>query len=220
MISKESKIKEHIFLLILGFVVLVFVPGFDFLQQNIVSASTGSTEYEKEAPSLIIAEENKAREDFYSLALTFNASLSEEQAGQIYDAVKNNSDQFGLPRELVLAVVIAESRFNPYCDGSLDEIGLMQIRYRYANAWAGGLGRPAFNGPEELYEIDANIQLGSYILFYYLDKYEGDLTRGLVAYNAGETYVDNCLAAGQPLPQSYVEKISRLSEEIAAKQLF
>jgi soluble lytic murein transglycosylase len=119
---------------------------------------------------------------------------------------------------LVAAVIDAESKFDPRTS-SAGALGLMQILPATARYLAHLSGGTAFR-VADLGEPRVNIAYGAYYLRYLLDRYHGDETLALAAYNAGSTNVDRWLAQARagggrfvvgsiPFPQTraYVEKV-------------
>jgi len=99
---------------------------------------------------------------------------------------------------LVHAVISAESAFNPWAISRKGAQGLMQLMPRTASA----LGvRDSFN-PRD------NIEGGVRHLGYLLDRYSGNVSLALAAYNAGAGAVDY-YGGIPPYPetQQYVQKI-------------
>ena len=80
-----------------------------------------------------------------------------------------------LAPELVLAVIEVESNFDRWALSHAGAQGLMQVM----PFWLKEIGKPGDN----LFHVQTNLRLGCTILKYYLDKENGDLTRGLARYN-------------------------------------
>lgn len=153
-------------------------------------------------------------EEFMNLVDKLNPDLERETLELIATAIEKYGSQYNVPENLIISVIAAESEFNPLCKGTLDDTGLMQIRYKYAPYWAKLMEVNSPQNREELFNIDANIQMGTYILQRLLKRYNGSLEKALVAYNAGETYVDKKLRADLNLPQKYVKRVSRFHVEL------
>jgi hypothetical protein len=152
--------------------------------------------------------------EFITLVNKLNPNLEQETLEQIAAAVEKYSLQYNVPENLIISVIAAESEFKPLCKGTLDDTGLMQIRYKYAPYWAKLMGTNPPQSRDELFDIETNIEMGTYILQRLLNRYNGSLEKVLVAYNAGETYVDKKLRDEISLPQKYVKKVSRYHVEL------
>jgi hypothetical protein len=108
------------------------------------------------------------------------------------------SERYGVDPQLVHAVIEAESAFNPWAVSRKGAQGLMQLMPRTASA----LGvRDSFN-PRD------NIEGGVRHLRYLMDRYPGNVSLVLAAYNAGEGAVEQH-GGIPPYPetQQYVQKI-------------
>lgn len=104
-----------------------------------------------------------------------NKNLSEKQ--QIEDAVKKASKKYGLDENLIKAVIKTESNFNPRVVSSAGAKGLMQIMPANFNHL--GVTNP--------FDIYQNVDAGTKLLKEYINKYNGDVEMGLMAYNGGPT---------------------------------
>lgn len=112
--------------------------------------------------------------------------------------IQEISGRYGVDPALVHAVIGAESAFNPWAISRKGAQGLMQLMPRTASA----LGvRDSFN-PRD------NIEGGVRHLGYLLDRYSGNVSLALAAYNAGAGAVDY-YGGIPPYPetQQYVQKI-------------
>jgi len=100
---------------------------------------------------------------------------------------------------LVNAVISTESGWNPQARSRKGAVGLMQLIPGTAQRF--GAGNP--------YDPAQNVEAGTTYLKALLDRYDGDLTRSLAAYNAGEHIVDR--SNGVPPifeTQRYVQKVT------------
>lgn len=113
------------------------------------------------------------------------------------DIIRQQAEEKDLPPELIAAVIHQESRFRPQTSPAGAE-GLMQITPETAQFIAERSGGAGF----ELGDLDTaqiNISYGSWYLRHLLDRYGGDTTLAIAAYNAGGTNVDRWVAkAGGP----------------------
>ena len=116
--------------------------------------------------------------------------------------IEEIAGRYGVDAALVHEVIRAESAFNPWAVSRKGAQGLMQLMPRTASA----LGvRDSFN-PRE------NIEGGVRHLRYLLDRYPGNVSLALAAYNAGEGAVDQ--HGGIPPyaeTRQYVQKIMQRS---------
>lgn len=114
--------------------------------------------------------------------------------------IVDNADLYGLPHEVVAAVIMIESRFNPYGINHMNCWGLMQVRpYDLAgnDVWLKELiEQGIITCVQDLLKPEKNIRAGCYILAKYLRQY-GDLPTALSRYS-GST---------QPINTDYVSKV-------------
>ena len=104
------------------------------------------------------------------------------------DIIRQQAARKHLDPSLVAAVIYAESKFNAR-DSSTGAKGLMQIQPDTARFIARRSGGTQFT-VADLSDPQTNISYGSYYLRYLLDRYDGNATLALAAYNGGETNVD------------------------------
>jgi soluble lytic murein transglycosylase len=113
-------------------------------------------------------------------------------------AVIRAAQQHHVQPALLLAVMKAESSFNPTVISKAGAVGLMQLIPETAIR----------HGVRNLYDANENITGGAKHLRYLLDRFHGNIRLALAAYNAGERKVDRY---GQIPPyketQDYVKKV-------------
>jgi soluble lytic murein transglycosylase-like protein len=127
---------------------------------------------------------------------TGSSSPSKERLDRIVEAA---AERHKLDPALVKAVINTESAGNPLAVSRKGAIGLMQLIPSTAQRF--GVGNP--------YDPVQNVEGGTTYLKALLDRYNGDLTKSLAAYNAGERAVD--VNGGVPPyleTQRYVQKIT------------
>ena len=127
--------------------------------------------------------------------LVWREFISEALERKLYplyytDAVEAPAGEFGLPPELVYAVILTESSFDPDAVSSAGAKGLMQLTDD-TNEWvAWRLGEEA--EPSRIFEPVLNIRRGCYLLSYLYERF-GGWNEALAAYNAGVGRVDGWL---------------------------
>jgi len=107
-------------------------------------------------------------------------------------SVEKYSKEYDLSKDLVYAVIKAESNFESDAVSIKGAKGLMQIMDKTATWSAEKIGIEDFC-EEELFSPDTNIRIGCFYLSYLLDMYDGNEKNALSAYNAGQAKVDSWL---------------------------
>ncbi|HEY6012057.1 MAG TPA: lytic transglycosylase domain-containing protein [Nitrospirota bacterium] len=130
-----------------------------------------------------------------------NSISSSNMPSAYVDIINTACDRHGIDPALVHAVVKVESDFNPYALSRKGAMGLMQLMPQTAvdlNV------RNSFN-PHD------NIDGGVRYLRYLIDRYEGNLSLALAAYNSGESAVKRW-GTIPPFPetQNYVQRILKI----------
>jgi soluble lytic murein transglycosylase len=103
------------------------------------------------------------------------------------DIIRQQARDKNLDPALIAAVIYQESKFRARTSPAGAE-GLMQILPSTARFIAKRSGGTAFV-PSDLGTPQVNIAYGSYYLRYLIDRYDGNETLAIAAYNAGETNV-------------------------------
>lgn len=94
-----------------------------------------------------------------------------------YDAyIKDASKKYGVPEKLIRAIITQESSWNPNARSRVGAGGLMQLMPKTAI----GLG------VNNVYDPKQNIDGGTKHIAHLLKMYDGDVSKSLAAYNAGE----------------------------------
>lgn len=130
-----------------------------------------------------------------------------ERIAAVSAIVEREASATGLDVDLIYAVIWVESRFNPKAKSPAGARGLMQLMPATAAHLAKELGerRP------QAYDPDFNIRAGAYYLDRLIDRFDGDETLAIAAYNAGPGNVSKWQAAQSELPdysKDYVAKVS------------
>jgi soluble lytic murein transglycosylase-like protein len=112
--------------------------------------------------------------------------------------------------ELVRAVIVVESAFNPHAVSKRGAVGLMQLRPATARRY----------GVADAFDPEQNIAAGVHYLRDLLTRYGNNLELTLAAYNAGEDAVERY---GHSIPpfaetQHYVPTVLRIYQSLLAQQ--
>lgn len=138
-------------------------------------------------------------EDEAALAL-----ITEEVTAEFYrsipfgEIIHAKAKKYEVDPALVAAVVEVESDFRLEAESSRGALGLMQLRP--------STGR--WMGARNLFDPGQNIDAGTRYLKYLEERFDGDLSRQLAAYNAGEGTVSR-YGGVPPYPEtrSYIRKV-------------
>jgi len=146
--------------------------------------------------------EPAARTASYSDATTPSGIITSSNMPSSYlDIIHQACDKHGVDPALVHAIVKVESDFNPFALSNKGAMGLMQLMPQTAMDMN---VKDSFN-PNE------NIDGGVKYLRSLIDRYEGNLSLALAAYNSGETNVKKW---GTIPPfretQNYVKRVMKL----------
>lgn len=138
---------------------------------------------------------------------------------QYAEIVSREAGEFGLPEELVYAVIRAESGFDRMATSRAQAQGLMQLTEGTFRWMAEEY--PPEHGGADVFDANDNVHCGCALLRLLIDHY-GDLRVALAAYNAGMGNVDKWLCDpdlspdGQvlqkiPFPETaaYVERVQQ-----------
>ena len=115
-----------------------------------------------------------------------------------------------LPPELVRAVIVVESAFNPRAVSRRGAVGLMQLRPATARRY----------GVADAFDPEQNISAGVRYLRDLLARYGNDLELTLAAYNAGEDAVERYGHQIPPFSETrhYVPTVLRIYRSLLAQQ--
>jgi len=108
---------------------------------------------------------------------------------------------FGVPVELVDAVIQVESAWNPYAVSSKGAAGLMQLMPATAARF----------GVKNRFDVEDNIRGGVAYLAWLIDLFHGELRLVVAAYNAGESPILlRGLAYSSPEVLIYVTRVAQV----------
>ncbi len=138
--------------------------GVEAVGEGVEAATSAPLQQVAEAPQKLSIITEKVREDFFKKEVPFGSL--------IYKEAKKND----IRPELIAAVVQAESRFKPTARSGAGAVGLMQLVPR-TGRWMGA---------RDLTNPAQNIAAGAKYLKYLNERFDGNETKVIAAYNAGE----------------------------------
>ena len=113
---------------------------------------------------------------------TENIKLSDKNSTiEIERAIESSAKKYGVDADLIRAIIKTESNFNPNVVSSAGAKGLMQLMPENCKEY----------GVVDPFDIEENIDAGTRHIKEYIDKYDGDVQMGLMAYNGGPTRMKN-----------------------------
>jgi len=131
-----------------------------------------------------------------------NTGLIREEVDLLARTVVDEARRHGLDLALVMAVMHVESRFYNFAISPAGAIGLMQILPSTGKELARREGIP-WRGEQTLLDPQTNVRLGVSYLRELSDRYDGNLSAALAAYNWGPGHVDRRIQEGEALPREY-----------------
>ena len=108
-----------------------------------------------------------------------------DERRRVMAAIVREARRNGLDPALVAAVIQVESHFDPFAVSSVGACGLMQLMPPTARWLLEKSSEPKQIRPAHLFNPVFNIELGAGYLAHLMSRFDGDLTRALIAYNAG-----------------------------------
>lgn len=110
------------------------------------------------------------------------------------DTITTYADAQELDPALVAAVILCESSYDPKAESRLGARGLMQLMPDTAEWVAHKLGEDGADYSfDNLYDPQTNIRFGTWYLGYLSRRFNGDATKIVCAYHAGQGNVDSWL---------------------------
>jgi len=113
------------------------------------------------------------------------------------DFVREASQKYGVERNLIQAVIKAESNYNPNAESRAGAVGLMQLLPSTANDM----------GVTDIYDPRENIFGGTRYLGMLLNRYTGNMERALAAYNWGPGHVDRAPDRLPAETRTYIQRV-------------
>ena len=98
-----------------------------------------------------------------------------KKESSFYPIIIKAADKHDVDPALIMAIIMAESRYNPKATSKKGAMGLMQIMPLTASAFSS----------EDMYDPVHNINVGVEYFKHLLNRFEGNVELALAAYNAG-----------------------------------
>lgn len=148
---------------------------------------------------------NSTRKTFQNTMQEALSSISDSHPDTVTTAAPGTLDSYfdeasatyGVDKQLLLAVARLESNFTADATSYAGAMGIMQLMPSTAAAL----------GVENAYDARENIMGGAQLLADLLDRYDGDTSLALAAYNAGSGTVASYGNTVPPSIQPYVDKV-------------
>ena len=118
-------------------------------------------------------------------------------AGPFENFIQEASQTFDVERDLIRAVIRAESDFNPMAKSPAGAVGLMQLLPSTARDM----------GVTNLYDPRENILGGTQYLGMLLERYEGNMERALAAYNWGPGNIERAPYRLPDETRAYIQRV-------------
>lgn len=143
--------------------------------------------------------------------------------------IRECSDKYNVPIELLCAVINTESSFNPDAISYANAYGIMQITEETFNWLQYRMGIEGSYTKDKLFDYETNIEFGSYFLYLLYDEFK-DWDTALAAYNAGRGSVIKWLSDPEvsqngeliniPFEETkdYIEKVNK--SQVIYKKLY
>jgi len=137
-----------------------------------------------------------------------HTALPERERRALAHTIVREAHRHGLEPSLVVAVIEVESAGYHLAVSHVGAMGLMQLLPSTAEELAGKL-EIEWKGPDMLFDPTINVQLGTAYLRELADRYDGDVSIALAAYNWGPGRIDRRLRRGATVPSLYIEQVMR-----------
>lgn len=163
------------------------------------------------------AERQLEREMILAVVREYLRSTSSDRIETLADTIYDESVRAAIDPLLVASIVAKESSFRHTAVSPAGAIGLMQLRPFVAGELAGRIDLD-WPGPQALSTPSVNLRLG--ILYYkeLVDRFDGDPTKALTAYNYGPTRVSRQLKDGTYAGSAYAAGILSLYDRLGASR--
>jgi len=135
-----------------------------------------------------------------------HTALSERERIALAHVIIEEARKHDLEPDLVMAVIEVESAGYHLATSHVGALGLMQLLPSTGKELAGKRGIE-WKGPDTLFDPIVNIRLGTTYLRELADRYDGNVSIALAAYNWGPGRIDRRLRRGATVPSRYIEQV-------------
>lgn len=173
-INRNKIVKVQARIVLISLVIIGMVIGFFIGKtrvKTVVETETITLTETVEVPVYHADKLPEVSEVFY-----FDVPLSHSLQRFMYEVCADEE----VPITLILAMIEHESQFNPEVISTTNDYGLMQINAVNHSALEEQYRTADMLDPYQ------NVYCGIRIIGFYLDKYEGDYVKALMAYNMGD----------------------------------
>lgn len=145
----------------------------------------------------------KSEETVSTKSLEFDAVYNKKCVQNNLDKLfESASKKYGVDVNLLKAVGFVESSFNPNAVSKSGAMGVMQLMPYTAKNY----------GVDDPFDAAQNIEGGTRLLAFLMDKYDGNITLACAAYNAGSGAVD--AAGGVPDTEQVTRYVHKINEAL------
>lgn len=162
---------------------MTLMVRFPLLTLLIVPIAVGAAEPKPASEPVAAKTQSVAKAQTEQTALPTPPDKPRPSKKTLKPLIDRTAKQYGVERELVHAVVAAESAYNAHAVSRAGAVGLMQVMPRTAADYG-------VTDANALFDPKVNVKTGTRHLKRLLRKYKNDYGRVIMAYNAGEGTVD------------------------------
>lgn len=179
--------------------IIVVITAVILLSMSVPSQAQIASYVDEHGKVVYVNGDSPRRKDGSTISSTPPAQTANAPGDHLDQIVQQAAERHNLDPALVKAVISTESGWNPTAISRKGAVGLMQLIPETAERF--GVGN-AFDPVQ-------NVEGGTSYLKALLDHYNGDLTKSLAAYNAGERAVDQSGGIpAYPETERYVQKVT------------
>ena len=135
----------------------------------------------------------------------FQTGFKDEEILKLADVIYTESRHYRYDPMFVMAIILTESSFRRGQQSSMGALGLMQVKPSVGQDVAGRAGID-WQGSQTLFESEANIKVGTRLLFEQILKF-GNVEQAILAYNLGAARLRGLIQQGHEVPRSFLKKV-------------